>query len=105
MDGVLDQLLSLEDAKRRALIEFDSFAYSEHVQAQNRIIADRSFPGVISPDSTSKLQELSELLRLNSALYQNLLSISPWIALARNGYTPEGQVAPASGPARFAVEV
>ena len=104
MDGVIDELLRLEDAKCKALIEFDSSAYSEYVESQNRLLNDTFLRNGVSRNSTGKLVELSKLLRLNSALYHNLLSISPWLALADASYTPAGQAATVCGPNRFAAE-
>ncbi len=105
MDGVIDELLRLEGAKHKALLEFDSSSYSESVKTQNRLLNGRSAWSGSPAGSAEKLAELSKLLRLNSALYHNLLSISPWIALASNGYTPAGKVASMSGANRFSAEV
>ena len=71
MDGILEELLRLEDRKRLALIDLNAALYEDSVREQARLIED---PG-ISAEARSwpdKLLTFSKLARLNADLYANL---------------------------------
>lgn len=77
MDGLLEALLRLEDAKHKALIEFDAPAYEEQVRQQRRLLSEAS---AVLPDaalSPDRLLVLAQLIQLNSQLLQNLALINP----------------------------
>jgi hypothetical protein len=97
MDGILEELLRLEDAKHRALINLDSGAYEDSVQKQVRLIND---PAVAEAarTGTDKLLALSELANINTRLYENLLATAPWIDVASRSYTGEGQITDPAKP-------
>lgn len=106
MDGLVKELLRLESAKHKALIEIDASAYDTTVREQMRLIsASRNFTAA-EVSSVERLLALSQLITLNTRLLQNLVSTTPWFAFNRNGYTAKGRVAPAtaSGPRRVSVE-
>ena len=73
MDGLVQELLRLEGAKHRALIEIDALAYDAHVRSQRRLLS-------ISKNSASKVTDvegilsLSQLITLNSQLLKELTS-------------------------------
>jgi hypothetical protein len=94
MEGIFEALLRLEGAKHKALIQTDAPAYEEHVRAQLRLLDSAS----ISPSdletaarkSTQTIGTLSRLIRLNTALFANLLTTSSVFALNQNQYTADG---------------
>jgi hypothetical protein len=68
MDGILEQLLRLEDAKHHALLEADAVAYDDYVRKQTGLINNprisceaQLFPG--------KMLELSRLANDNSRVF------------------------------------
>src|SRR5262245_3654183 len=94
MEGLFEALLRLEGAKHKALIQTDAPAYEEHVRAQLRLLDSAS----ISPadleaaarKSPQALGTLARLIRLNTALFANLLTTSSVFALNQNQYTAAG---------------
>lgn len=104
MDGTVQAVLRLEDAKRKALVEFDSSSYDEHVRAQLRLLGSTSAATLAAESSPADIFQLAKLVRLNSSLYRNLLSISPWIAQPQHAYTAGGQLATGAPAGRFTAE-
>ena len=104
MDGILEELLRLEDAKHHALIQCDSAAYDECVRAQSTLVDD---PRISSEAraSADKLLEFSKLARINISLYLNLISTSPGFASRGGGYTVTGRIAETPVTRRVLAEV
>jgi hypothetical protein len=103
MDGLVEELLRLESAKHKALIEIDASAYDFHVQTQLRLLsASKSSAGNVT--NVEQLLALSQLITLNTRLLQNLISTSHLFAFSKNGYTAKGRVAIPSTPRRVSVE-
>ena len=89
MDGLVEELLRLESAKHKALIEIDASAYNANVRMQLRLLSVSK-----SADNTTSLNRLlalSQLITLNKHLLQNLPS--PLFGFSKNGYPAEGRVA------------
>lgn len=102
MDGILEELLRLEKAKNHALIHLDPSEYDRAVQEQLVLIEDpRIREEALS--GTRQLRAFSKLARINSGLFHNLLSTSPWLASAL-GYTGRGRLADASPAGGFSAE-
>ena len=103
MDGILEELLRLEGAKHRALVQCDAVAYDECVRTQSDLVED---PRISSEARTSadKLLEFSKLARINSSLYMNLLSTAPWISSQGSGYNVRGRVAETPAAKRVLAE-
>src|SRR5262249_18001191 len=103
MDGLVNELLRLESAKHKALVEIDAPAYDESVREQLRLIA-------VSKDAANRVSDvkgllsLSQLITLNTRLLQNLISTSPMFAFSRNSYTANGQVPAPAMSRRVSVE-
>ena len=87
----IDRLLELEVVKKEALLALDAEGYETGSEEQVRLVA----AGVPDLDSISRERALAlaEQTRLNSALLINLVSISPHFALAKEGYTSDGEPA------------
>ena len=96
MDGLVEELLRLEGAKHKALIEIDASAYDASVREQLRLVSASKITAD-SVASVERLLALSQLITLNSRLLQNLVSTTPWFAFSQNGYTPDGQVTAPAG--------
>ena len=93
MDGLVKELLRLEGAKHKALVEIDPSAYDENVRRQQRLIALKGSPA-LQAGNVEQLLALSQLITLNKRLLENLMSSTPWFA-ANNGCTSElDQVSP-----------
>ena len=103
MDGLVEELLRLESAKHKALVEIDATAYDAHVQTQLRLVSvSRN-----SSDKTTNVERLlalSQLITLNTRLLHNLVSTSPLFAFNKNGYTAKGRVSMPAISRRVAVE-
>ena len=103
MDGLVAELLRLESAKHKALVEIDASAYDVHVQTQLRLLS-------VSRNSTDKttnverLLALSQLITLNTRLLHNLVSTSPLFAFNKNGYTAKGRASLPAISRRVSVE-
>ena len=103
MDGLVEELLRLESAKHKALVEIDASAYDVHVQTQLRLLS-------VSRNSTDKttnverLLALSQLITLNTRLLHNLVSTSPLFAFNKNGYTAKGRASLPAISRRVSVE-
>ena len=73
MEGLVQELLRLESAKHKALIEIDALAYDAHVRSQQHILS-------ISRESVGKVTDvegllsLSQLITLNKHLLKSLTS-------------------------------
>ena len=104
MDGLVNELLRLESAKHKALIEIDASAYDANVREQMRLIA-------ISRNATDRVSDfkrllaLSQLITLNTRLLQNLISTSPLFAFNKNSYTAKGGLSIPAISSRLSVEV
>ena len=103
MDGLVEELLRLESAKHKALVEIDATAYDAHVQTQLRLVSvSRN-----SSDKTTNVERLlalSQLITLNTRLLHNLVSTSPLFAFNKNGYTAKGRAALPAISRRVSVE-
>jgi hypothetical protein len=103
MDGVLDELLRLEDVKHQALINLDPVNYHRSVQDQIALLEDSRLSEEVAA-GTEKLHNLSRLARINGILYLNLLSTAPWLDTLSRAYGDNGQMTDSSVPGRFTVE-
>ena len=103
MDGLVEELLRLESAKHKALVEIDASAYDAHVQTQLRLLST-SKESADNTTSVERLLALSQLITLNTRLLQNLISTSPLFAFSKNGYTAKGRVAIPAISRRVSVE-
>ena len=102
MDGILDELLRLEDAKHHALIGLDPAAYDRSVREQTALLDDSRLSAE-ARRASDKLLAFSKLANLNTSLYQNLFTTAPWLANTR-GYTGAGQLMTPAAPRRFTAE-
>lgn len=103
MDGLVEELLRLESAKHKALVEIDASAYDSHVQTQLRLISISREP-VDNSTNVERLLALSQLITLNTRLLQNLVSTSPLFAFSKNGYTAKGRISIPATRRRVAVQ-
>jgi hypothetical protein len=97
MDGLVEELLRLEGVKHKALVEIDAASYDATVREQMRLLAVSRKTRSPNVTDVKRLLALSQLITLNTRLLQNLVSTTPWFAFNQNGYTPDGQVAAATG--------
>jgi hypothetical protein len=105
MDGLVKELLRLEDAKHKALVAIDAPAYDDNVRKQMHLLA-ASKPGQSDPTAdVDRLLALSQLITLNTRLLQNLVSTTPWFAFSGNSYTSNGSVAAGQPSGRVSVAV
>jgi len=104
MDGILKELLRLEGAKNRALIDLDPAAYEDSVQKQIGLINDPGIPEAARSDKDT-LVAISKLSSFNTTLYENLLATAPWILAASRSYTGQGQIADPAVTHAFSAEV
>ena len=93
MQGIVQELLRLECAKQKALIDGDAPAYDEFVRAQLHFL-DSNTTNLESDARrhAGQLKELAKAVRLNTALFWNLMSVSPAFERIRAGYTAEGSI-------------
>jgi hypothetical protein len=91
MDGLVNELLRLEDAKHKALVAIDASAYDDNVRKQMHLLAASKLRRPASSD-LDRLLALSQLITLNTRLLQNLVSTTPWFAFSGNSYTAKGAV-------------
>ena len=98
MDGIIDELLRLEDAKHQALIGLDAATYDRSVREQTALLEDTRL-STEARQGADKLLVFSKLANLNTSLYQNLLTTMPWLS-AQRGYTPTGVMAGTAAPPR-----
>jgi hypothetical protein len=101
MDGILEELLRLENAKHEALIGIDARAYDENVREQMRIVAGYRQAGA-SATRVEPLLALAQLITLNTRLLQNLLATTP--VFESLGYTANGRLPALSLVSRLSVE-
>ena len=104
MDGLVTELLRLEDAKHKALVSIDAPAYDDNVRKQMELLAVSGAGRLDRTAEVEGLLALSQLITLNSRLLQNLVSTTPWFAFSGNGYSATGRVA-AQTSGRVSVEV
>jgi hypothetical protein len=104
MDGILEELLRLEDAKNRALIDLNSEVYEDSVQKQICLINDPRISEA-ARTGTDTLLAISKLNNFNTTLYENLLATAPWILAASRSYTGQGQIADPAATHSFSAEV
>src|SRR5437867_7113596 len=103
MDGLVEELLRLESAKHKALVEIDASAYDASVRAQLRLLSTSKQSGTQAA-SVERLLSLSQLITLNTRLLQNLISTTPWFALSNSGYNAKGRVSDVTTSRRISVE-
>jgi hypothetical protein len=102
MDGIIEELFRLEQAKQDALISVDSSAYESGVHEQMRLLAS-SHDSVVTGESVECVRALSRLIATNARLLQNLLSTTPLFDF-RGNYTAGGRVPPEPLGGRVSVE-
>jgi hypothetical protein len=93
MQGIVQELLRLEYAKEKALINGDAPAYDESVRAQ--LHALDSTTTILASEARQhpdQLKDLAKLVRRNIALFWNLMSVSPAFERSRGGYTALGGI-------------
>jgi hypothetical protein len=103
MDGILEELLRLEDAKHHALIDFDPVAYENSVRQQERLV-DGIRLSASSASDTETLVALSKLAGINAGLYHNLLSTTPWLVPHKSSYSGNGHLSEPVAAGGFRVE-
>src|SRR5438094_10576798 len=104
MDGLDEELLRLESAKYKALVETDAPASDANVRAQLRLVS-ASKKTLDKVANVERLLALSQLITLNTRLLQNLVSTTPWFALgSNNGYNAKGRVSDVTTSRRISVE-
>lgn len=104
MDGLVRELLRLESAKHKALVEIDASAYDANVREQMRLLAvPRNSADRVS--DVERLLSLSQLITLNTRLLQNLVSTSPVFAFSKNGYAANGSMSIPVISSRVSVQV
>src|SRR4051812_38606702 len=92
MDGLVEELLRLEDAKHKALVSIDAPAYDDNVRKQMLLLSSSRTAQAAPAADVDRLLALSQLITLNSRLLQNLVSTTPWFAFSENSYTATGNV-------------
>ena len=90
-NALIKQLHELEAAKHDALQNLDADAYESSSAEQARLVSAAG-PPAANEVSSDLVVALAKLARLNSALLLNLISISPHFAIARQGYTADGDI-------------
>ena len=103
MDGLVEELLRLEDAKHKALVSIDASAYDENVRKQMLLLSSSRTVQTV-PADVDRLLALSQLITLNTRLLQNLISTSPLFAFNKNGYTAKGRASAPAVSRRVSVE-
>jgi len=103
MEGILEELLRLENVKHHALLTLNSEVYEGSVSQQNSLIDNTGFSAADKSGSVNLLA-FSKLARLNSSLYENLLSTAPWVEMARRSYSDQGIPTDSSTSNGFSVE-
>jgi hypothetical protein len=103
MDGLVEELLRLENAKHKALVSIDAPTYDASIREQLRLL-DASKGSLTTTGNVGELLTLSQLITVNTRLLENLLSTTPLVHLSAHYYTAEGRmsVEPTSG--RVSVE-
>ena len=89
MDGTVDELVRLEEEKRRALIGLDAGGYELAVGAQTQLM-----PQLLTLDGTgdlSKLKAFARLADLNSQLYENFLATTSLALSPGQRYSGDGR--------------
>jgi hypothetical protein len=102
MDGIVETLLRLENAKSKALIEGNAPAYDESVRAQRHLLDSSHDLESDARTSPASLAELEKRIRLNTSLFLNLISTSAVFARNMTSYSASGTVEP---PARTRIAV
>jgi hypothetical protein len=104
MDGLVNELLRLEDAKHKALVAIDAPAYDDNVRKQMHLLSASRAAKIPPTADVDRLLALSQLITLNTRLLKNLVSTTPWFAFSGNSYTSKGSVAAAAASRRVSVE-
>ena len=102
MDGIVDELLRLEDAKHHALIGLDPAMYDRSVRKQAVLLEDSRLTAE-ARRASDKLLAFSKLASLNTNLYQNLLTTTPLLVSA-SAYTVKGRMSANTAPGSFSAE-
>jgi hypothetical protein len=92
MEGILQELVRLECAKQKALIEGNAPVYEDSVRAQLHALDSTSSLETVARRYPDCLHSLAKLMRQNMVLFWNLMSVSPAFELSRVGYTSEGAI-------------
>jgi hypothetical protein len=91
MQTVVQELLRLECAKEKALIDGDAPSYAESVRAQLHALDSTNTFETDARRNPDQLRDLAKVVRRNIALFWNLMSVSP--AFERScGYTSQGSI-------------
>ena len=102
MDGILDELLRLEDAKHQALIGLDPAAYDRSVRDQTALLDDSRLSAE-ARGASDKLLAFSKLASLNTSLYQNLFTTTPSLTNSQ-GYAGNGNLMNPASARSFTAE-
>jgi len=103
MDGLVEELLRLESAKKKALVSIDAPTYDASIREQLRLL-DASKGSLTKTSSIEGLLTLSKLITVNTRLLENLLSTTPLVHLNSRYYTAEGRMSAQPTPGRVSVE-
>ena len=75
MDGLVEELLRLEDAKHKALVAIDASAYDDNVRKQMRLLSKSNATQAAKTADVDCLLALSQLITLNTRLLQHLVYV------------------------------
>lgn len=103
MDGLVEELLRLENSKHTALILIDAAAYDATVRDQMHLLAT-SGEAIRNVTNVERLLELSQLITLNTRLLQNLMATTPLFNVIGSGYAANGRVSLQKAFRRVSVE-
>ena len=92
MSRIVQELLRLECAKQRALIEGDAPAYDESVRAQLHLLDSTTDLETAARHCPDTLATLAKTVRLNVVLFWNRISVSPAFQFISAGYTAGGEI-------------
>jgi hypothetical protein len=92
MQTIVQELLRLECAKEKALIDGDAPAYDESVRAQLHALDSTTTLEADARQHPDQLRDLAKIARRNIALFWNLMSVSPVFERSRSGYTSQGSI-------------
>ena len=103
MDGLVEKLLRLESAKKKALVSIDAPTYDSSIREQLRLL-DAAKGSFAKTSSIEGLLILSQLITVNTRLLKNLLSTTPLVHLSAHYYTAEGRLSAQPTSGRVSVE-
>lgn len=104
MDGLVEELLRLENAKHSVLISIDAPAHEASVREQLMLLSKYE-AATTRLTGVDRLRALSQLITLNTRLLRNLLSTAPLFWLTANGYSATCRMSGQPVSAQIAMEV